>query len=143
MSAEEDLNKMAIRAQLLQREGQALQGQIEAMETSINDLNATIDSIKNLKMAKEKGLLPIGSGTYITCKEVNADEVLVSIGSGLIMKKDSKDAIEILEKRQKEVADVFEKTQKKLMVINQELQDMNAQASVLAARMENVQPTQE
>ncbi|MFH1306915.1 MAG: prefoldin subunit alpha [Candidatus Micrarchaeota archaeon] len=141
--ADEELNRLAMQAQLLQREGQILQGQIDIMESTVRDLNATIDSLKNLKLAKDKAILPIGSGAYIACKEVDINSVLISVGAGIIMKKDAKEAISILEDRLKNVNASFEKAQRNLINVNERIQGINAKASVLATRMENVQPTQE
>ncbi len=139
---EKDLNRMAIQAQMLQRQGQSLTGQIDAMQTTLNDLQATIDTLDQLAKAKEVGLLPIGSGTYITCKGVDADQVLISVGSGIIVGKKAPEAAELLRKRYKSVSEAFDSAQKNLASLNIQLQDLNAKASVLAARIEDVRPTQ-
>ncbi|VVB57108.1 Prefoldin subunit alpha [uncultured archaeon] len=145
MSVEDDektLNQIAIQAQLLQRQGQSLQQQIEMMQTTVNDLQATIDSLDNLSKAKDLGLLPIGSGVYITCKQVDTDAVLLSVGSGLIVNKKATDAADTLRKRQKSVMEALDKANASMANINQQMQDLNARASVLAARMEDVRPAQ-
>jgi len=145
MSVDEDektLNQIAIQAQLIQRQGQALQQQIEMMQTTVSDLQATIDSLDNLSKAKDMGLLPIGAGVYITCKQVDTDAVLLSVGSGLIVSKKASDAGDILRKRQKSVTDALDKANASMAGINQQMQDLNAKASVLAARIEDVRPTQ-
>lgn len=143
MSDAEDLNRLAIKAQLLTREGQVLQGQIDIMQTTVTDLNATIDTLKNVRKAKEDGILPIGSGAFLTCKEVDIDSAFVTVGAGFIVKKNVKDAVEILEDRRKQAADSLEKAQKAIMGVNQGLQDLNARASVISARMENVRSPKE
>ncbi len=140
---EKDLNRMAIQAQILQRQGTSLTGQIDVMQTTLNDLQATIDTLEQLAKAKEVGLLPIGSGTYITCKGVDADQVLISVGSGIIVGKKAPEAAELLRKRYKTVSEAFDAAQKNLASLNTQLQDLNAKASVLAARIEDVRPTQE
>lgn len=142
MSDQEDLNRLAIQAQLFQRQGEVLQNQLEMMQSTITDLNATIDTLDNLEKAKEKGLLPVGSGVYITCQKVDTDAVLVSVGAGLITTKKVSEAGEILNKRLKVVSDAFGKAQHNMLSINQQLQDINAKASVLAARIEDVRPTE-
>ncbi len=145
MSVDEDektLNQIAIQAQLLQRQGGAMQQQIEMMQTTSSDLQATIESLDNLSKAKEMGLLPIGSGVYITCKQVDTDAVLLSVGSGLIVNKKAEDAADVLRKRLKTVMDAMDKANTSMASINQQMQDLNAKASVLAARIEDVRPTQ-
>ena len=143
MSDAEDLNRLAIKAQLLTREGQVLQNQIDIMQTTITDLNATIDTLKNLKQAKENGILPIGSGAYITCKEIDLEQALVSVGSGFIVRKNVKDAVDMLESRRKSAGESLETAQKALLGVSQSLQELNARASMISTRMEDVRSTEE
>jgi prefoldin alpha subunit len=143
MSDEEDLNRLAIKAQLLTREGQVLQGQIDIVQATVTDLNATIDTLRNIKKAKENCIVPVGSGAYIKCKEVDVETVLVSVGAGFILKKNVGDAQEILEDRRKQAGDSLERAQKALLSVNESLQEINAQASLMTARMDNVRPAQE
>src|ERR1700688_507008 len=100
-SNEEELNRLAIQAQLLQRQGQALQEQLEMMQTNITDLNATIDTLDNLSKASKLGMLPIGSGTYIACQKVDTDSVLLSVAAGMIVTKKVGDAADVLRARLK------------------------------------------
>lgn len=142
-SNEEELNRLAIQAQLLQRQGQAVQNQLDVMQTSISDLNATIDTLDNLSKAQKMGLLPIGSGAYITCQKVETDQVLLSVGAGVIVNKKASEASDILKKRLKNIGEAFDRSQKNLVLINQQLQDLNAKAGVLASRIDDVRPAQE
>jgi prefoldin alpha subunit len=139
---EKDLNQIAIQAQILQRQGAVLQNQIELMQATLNDLQATIDTLENLPKAKELGMLPIGSGVYITCKQIDTDSVLISIGSGLLVTKKAAEATAILRKRAKTVLDSLNKANDNMATINQQMQDLNARASVLAARIEDVRSSQ-
>ena len=141
-SDEEDLNKLAIRGQVLGQQGQALQNQLEAMQETIADINATIETLENLPKAKEEGRLPIGSGVYITCQKINTDNVYVSVGAGFIVSKKLSEAQDILRKRLAAVSEGFDKSQKNLVLVNRQLQDVNAQANAIAARMENVRPAE-
>ncbi len=141
-SNEEELNRLAIGAQLLQRQGQALQEQLEVMQTTMGDLNATIDTLDNLSQAQKVGMLPIGSGVYITCQKVDTDAVLLSVGAGVVVNKKASEAADVLRKRLKNVGEAFDKAQKNLVSVNQQLQDLNAKANVLASRMEDVRPTE-
>lgn len=141
---DEELNRLAVQAQLLSRQGEALQGQISSMQSTVSELTATIDTLNNIKQAKSKGLLPVGSGVYITCKEVDTKEVLVSVGAGVITQKNIKDATEILDKRLKNLNDAMEKSQKSMIRINEQLQEINIRASIIQQRIgENVRSSQE
>ena len=139
-STDEEMEKLAIQAQLAQQQGQALQSQLDMLQGTMTDLNMTIDTIRNLKKAKSQSLLPIGSGTYITCQKVAPDNVMVSVGGGVIVVKKADDAAELLEKRLKMVSDAFDKAQKDFFEVNRRISDLNTRAAALAGQMENVRP---
>ena len=139
---ERDLNQIAMQAQVLQRQGGALQNQLDMLQNTLNDLQSTIDTLEQLNKAKDVGLLPIGSGAYITCKSVDPEQVMIAVGAGLIVTKKASEAAEMRRKRYKTVIDAFDKGQKSLATINQQMQDLNAQAAVLSARLEDVRPSQ-
>ncbi len=139
-STDEEMEKLAIQAQLAQQQGQALQSQLDMLQGTMTDLNMTIDTIRNLKKAKSQSLLPIGSGTYITCQKVDPDNVMVSVGGGVIVVKKADDAAELLEKRLKMVSDAFDKAQKDFFEVNRRISDLNTRAAALAGQMENVRP---
>lgn len=139
-SNEDEMNKLAIQAQLAQQQGQSLSQQLEVMQATITDMNMTIDTLKNLKRAKATSLLPIGSGTYITCQKVDPDSVLLSVGAGVIVAKKTEEAIGMLESRLKTVSDAFNRGQKDLVDLNKRLADLNAKGAALSAQMENVRP---
>jgi prefoldin alpha subunit len=144
MNDEEELNKLAMRAQILNREAQTMQNQIDMMQTAVANLDATIDTLKNLKKAQKDTIVPIGSGAYITCNEVDTQNVLVAVGAGFIVKKTASEAVDIFETKRKDATESLEKAQKAFLQLSQNLQDLNARATMISARMEeNVRATQE
>ena len=140
MANENELNKLAIQAQLANQQGQTLQSQLEMLQQSITELNTTLDTLRNLKKAKGTSLLPIGSGTFITCQKVNPDQVLISVGNGVIVTKKADEAADIIEKRVKTVGDAFDKAQRDLIEVNKRLQDLNEKAMALSAQESDVRP---
>jgi prefoldin alpha subunit len=143
MSDEEDLNQLTIQAQILQRQGSALQNQLDIFQETLADINSAIETLENLPKAKEEGRVPIGAGVYVTCNKIQADDVLVTVGAGLLVQKKAADAIEMIKGRQKSVSEAFDKAQKNLIAINRQMQDINSKASLIAQRMEeNVRPAQ-
>jgi prefoldin alpha subunit len=134
---EENMENLAIRAQVLENQRQYIERQILNIEDMVRQINDTIETIENLKEAKNKGLIPIGSGTYITCKDID-DQLFVSVGSNFIVKKSPTEAKEFLEKKRKELNKLLEDGRKKLELVNALIEDVNKQAAALSTRMENV-----
>ncbi len=140
MANEDELNRLAIQAQLANQQGQTLQSQLEMLQQTITELNTTLDTLRNLKKAKSVSLLPIGSGAFITCQKVDPDEVVLSVGNGIMVTKKADEAADIIEKRIKTVGDAFDRAQRDLIEINKRLQDLNEKAMALSAQDPNVRP---
>ncbi|MFH1094964.1 MAG: prefoldin subunit alpha [Candidatus Micrarchaeota archaeon] len=141
-SDEEELNRLSVQAQILQQQGQSLQGQLEAMQQSIADLNTTIETLENLSKVKDDSRLPIGSGVYLACQKVDSSQVFVSIGAGLIVSKKPAEAEALLRKRLATINQSFETAQRNMVALNKQLEDINNTASALASRIEDVRPTE-
>jgi prefoldin alpha subunit len=140
MANEDELNKLAIQAQLANQTGQTLQSQIDVLQGTIAEINSTLETLRNLKRAKNNTLLPIGSGTYVTCQKIENEEVLIAVGAGVIVTKKGEEAIAMLENRLKTVADAYDRAQKDLIDVNKRLQDLNQKAMALTAQDSNVRP---
>lgn len=140
MANEEEMSQLAVQAQMAQQQGQTIQTQLDVLQNTITDLNTTLDTLRNLKKAKTASLLPIGSGTYITAQKVEGDEVLIAVGAGVIVRKKTEEAAEMLEKRLKTVTEAFEKAQRDFEGVNRRLQELNAKAMALNTQVENVRP---
>ena len=58
MNDDEEMNRLAVQAQVLQRQAQVMQNQMEVLQTSITDLNASIDALDILAivdLCRERG----------------------------------------------------------------------------------------
>ncbi|MCX8162936.1 MAG: prefoldin subunit alpha [Candidatus Micrarchaeota archaeon] len=134
---EESLEKLSIRAELLDNQARMINEQLQRLNTMIVELNRTIETIENLKNLKKHGLLPIGSGVYITCKDVD-EELFVSIGGDFIVKKTPTETKKILEQKIKELNKTVEEGQKRLVLLNSMIDEINKKAAAIGARMKNV-----
>jgi prefoldin alpha subunit len=65
---------------------------------------AAIESIKSLKLKPTSdALIPIGMGTYVQTKISSTDKIILNIGAGIAVEKNSDSAINYLEARIKEI----------------------------------------
>ncbi|MFN3910398.1 MAG: prefoldin subunit alpha [Candidatus Anstonellaceae archaeon] len=137
---EENLERLAIRAEMLERQAEQIARQIENIEGLAAEINRTIETLENFENLPLNSLLPIGSGVYITTKEIDK-EVFVSIGANLLVKKNAAEAKKILEKKIKDLRKILEDGRKKMELINGLIIDTNKKAAALSTRMQNVQST--
>ena len=101
-----------------EEKAQQLMQQMQMLETYFADLSqregtlygvlreakAAIDSIKSLSQKSEsEALVPVGMGTFVKTKISSNDKIVLNIGAGISMEKDSTSAINYLEARIKEI----------------------------------------
>ncbi len=97
---------------------QQLMQQMQMLETYFTDLSqregtlynilreaiGAIQSIKSLSQKSEsESLVPIGMGTFVKTKISSKDKIVLNIGAGISLEKDSISAINYLEARIKEI----------------------------------------
>ena len=97
---------------------QQLMQQMQMLETYFSDLSqregslygilreatAAIESIKSLNQKSENdALVPVGMGTFVKTKISSTDKIVLNIGAGVSLEKDSESAINYLEARIKEI----------------------------------------
>ena len=97
---------------------QQLMQQMQMLETYFADLSqregtlygvlreatAAIESIKSLnKKPDSDTLVPVGMGTFVKTKITSNDKIVLNIGAGISIEKDSESAINYLEARIKEI----------------------------------------
>ena len=101
-----------------EEQAQQLMQQMQMLETYFADLSqrevtligvlresiAAIESIKSLKLKPTSdALIPIGMGTYVQTKISSTDKIILNIGSGIAVEKNSDSAINYLEAKIKEI----------------------------------------
>jgi prefoldin alpha subunit len=82
--------------ELSQREG--------TLYNILREATSAIESIKSLKeKPTSETLVPIGMGTFVQTKISSADKIVLNVGAGVSMEKDTDSAINYLEARLKEI----------------------------------------
>ncbi|MCK5217494.1 MAG: prefoldin subunit alpha, partial [Methanosarcinales archaeon] len=92
--SEEDVQRMAVSHQQMEYQAQAIAQQINLVKESINDCDKAIYTIIGLEGIEEEHemLVPIGSGANIMARIIKADKVIVEIGAGISVEKNSDEA---------------------------------------------------
>jgi len=93
-------------ADLSQREG--------TLYNVLREATAAIQSIKSLSQKSDsETLVPIGMGTFVKTKILSNDKIVLNIGAGISLEKDSAAAINYLEARIKEIEVAIQDTSAK------------------------------
>ena len=111
-------------ADLSQREG--------TLYNILREATAAIQSIKSLSQKSESAtLVPVGMGTFVKTKLSSNDKIVLNIGSGISLEKDSISAINYLEARIKEIEVAIQDTSSKKQDASAQLEQGKSQINQL------------
>jgi prefoldin alpha subunit len=136
MAENDELERISSEIQFQQARGESLRTQIQDMQGTILELTGAIEAIENLKKAKGDTLVPIGAGTFISCPKPDAEKVIISVGSGMLVQKKPEEATKMLEERRERVSKNMESLQASLSDVVRSIEEISRQASMLAASEE-------
>ncbi|MDI3502530.1 MAG: prefoldin alpha subunit [Archaeoglobi archaeon] len=112
--------------QLLASQAEAIVQQMNVIQSAISEARETIEAMKALEAPSEI-LYPLGSGVYLQGEVKSAENVLMSVGSGVVVRKSREDAISVLEERIKEMTKRLEELATRYNEISAEVEKIRAQ----------------
>lgn len=123
----EEIQKIAIEAENMQRMQKAVKDQIVALSMASLEASVTINSLENLK-GDENSLVSLGSGVFSHGKVGNIDMVLVDMGGGIYGEVARSKAIDILKKRIEDTRTIMMKLEGDLHKIESSLIELESKA---------------
>lgn len=126
--------------QLLERQMKQVQAQIEQLESQLGELvylEQSLEEIKHVKDGKEI-FVPMGAGIFLQAALKNHQDVLVNVGSGIVVKKTVDQARELLEKQVRELRAVEEERAEKFAEMSQTAGSVEQELAKLIEEEEHV-----
>ncbi len=121
----EDKQQKLMQFQFLQQAHQQIQQQAQQLSQKIAELAAARQSLEDFEKVKPSdALIPVGGGNYISGKISNSDEVLVTFGAGIAVKKTRAEAVRITEARLSELQKIGAEMSSQQNLINLQLQSL-------------------
>jgi len=136
MDEKKAMEKKYMEFQIIGQRMKQLQQQIVLVNNQLTELAALQQNLVELKDVKEntKVLMPFGNGIYMSAELKSPGELLVNVGSGVVVKKDIDSTKQIIMQQESEMRDVNEQmmTELKLLYeratsLEQELQTVNSE----------------
>lgn len=120
MTKEEELQKHMATIEQCKEQLSSLEEQFNLLQNIILEQTRAKMTIDNLSKSKDnlEILMPIGGGAFINATAKKTKKVLIGIGDGLVIEKETKDAIEKINNR----IDEFQKAEEKISRIVQQVQ---------------------
>ncbi|MEM5852780.1 MAG: prefoldin subunit alpha [Candidatus Aenigmatarchaeota archaeon] len=103
MDEEKELQEKVLAHKVIEARIEELLKQREILLKNLAEIEETIEGIEELK-EKNDVLFSLGSQTYIPCKVVEKDKIIVEIGADVAIEKNLEEGKKILEKRKEEIS---------------------------------------
>ena len=134
MEDQQRLNSILNEMNVYRQQAELIQQQIELIQASIAEVDAlsnTIDDIEGKESVE--AFVPVGAGSFIKGELKSTDEIIVSIGSGIAVKKDADGAREIIAGQKEDLKDSLDKMLANLQQVTDIVGNLQAQAEQIAA----------
>ena len=134
MEDQQRLNNLLNEINVYRQQAELIQQQIELIQASIAEVDAlsnTIDDIEGKESVE--AFVPVGAGSFIKGELKSTDEIIVSIGSGIAVKKDADGAREIIAGQKEDLKDSLDKMLANLQQVTDIVGNLQAQAEQIAA----------
>lgn len=134
MEDQQKFNQLLNEINVYKQQGDLIQQQIELVRASIAEVDALTNTLDDLEgKASVEAFVPVGAGSFIKGELKNTDEVIVSIGSGIAVKKDVDGARETIARQKKDLEDSLDKMLANMQQVSDIIGSLSAQAEQLAA----------
>ena len=102
----EDAQKL-IAQQLMGQQLQQIDQQLATLDMQSEELNQLIESLEELKKHDKKSIYtPMGAGVFIESELKKPEDLLLNVGSNVIVKKDTESAIKIIKNQVEELSKI-------------------------------------
>ena len=133
MEDQQRLNNLVNEINVYRQQAELIQQQIEMIQASLAEVDAlfaTLDDIEGKESVE--AFVPVGAGSFMKGELKSTDEIIVSIGAGLAVKKDADGAREILNGQKEELKDSMDKMLANLQQTTDIVGSLQAQAEQIA-----------
>ena len=143
MEDHQRLDEMVNELNMYKSQAELLQQQVEAIQASLTEveiLESTLDDIKDKNSLE--AMVPVGAGSFMNAEIKKTDEVIMSVGAGVAIKKSTEEAKETLATQKEELNDSLDKMMANLQKISQIVAQLSPQAEELMKKVQGSQAQQ-
>ena len=134
MEDQQRLNSLLNEMNAYRQQAELIQQQIEMIQASMAEIDALFSTLDDIEGKESvEAFVPVGAGSFIKGELKSTDEIIVSIGAGLAVKKDADGAREILEGQKESLKDSLDKMLANLQQCSDIMGSLQAQAEQIAA----------
>jgi len=131
----QQLQQLAETIQALDRERQALEGDIDDLRDRQRAIDEAIDGIETLESGSIVQV-PLGGGAYVRAEVQDIDEVVVDLGGDYAAEREQEGAIESLEAKRGRLDDRIAEVEEEVDEIEQESAELEQRAQQAQQQMQ-------
>jgi len=106
----EEKEKIIYELGMIDSKARELEQQVALIDRQLQELRLVQEDIEKLsKEGKREVLMPLSSDILVRGNIADSENVLVNVGAGVILKKNIKEAKEVIEKHEKKLSGIKEK----------------------------------
>ena len=126
---QQEIQEKYIELQFIAQQMQAVQQQVSAMEEQSQEINSVIASLASLLNAKKgsKTLVPVSEGLFVQGTIENTEELMVNVGSNVVVRKSIPDTQSLLNERVRELETHNQKMRARLAELVAKAQQLESQ----------------
>ena len=134
MEDQQRLNNLINEINAYSQQAELIKQQIEMIQASISEIDVLTNTLDDLEgKDSTEAFVPVGAGSFMKGELKSTDEIIVSIGSGIAVKKDADGAREIIAGQKEDLKDSLDKMLANLQQVTDIVGNLQAQAEQLAA----------
>jgi prefoldin alpha subunit len=140
MEDQQRLEEMVNELNMYKSQADLLQQQVEAIQVSLGEieiLQSTLEDIKDKKSLET--MVPVGAGSFMNAEIKKTDEIIMSIGAGVAIKKSTEEAKITLASQKEELSSSLDKMMSNLQKISQIVSQLSPQAEELMRKVQTGQ----
>jgi prefoldin alpha subunit len=136
MEDQQRLEEIVNELNLYQSQADLMQQQIEAVRASISEIEILESTLNSVKDGEDlETLVPVGAGSFLTAELKNTDEVIMSVGAGVAIKKKLSEAQETITEQKKELQKTMDQMANNLQKITEIIVKLSPQAEELLQKV--------
>ena len=134
MEDQQRFNNLLSEINVYRQQAELIKQQIDLIRASIAEIDTLFSTLQDIEGKEHvEAFVPIGAGSFVNSELKSTDEIIVSIGAGIAVKKDADGAREILTGQKEDLKDNLDKMLANLQQVNDISANLQVQAEQLAA----------
>ena len=136
---EQEMQEKYLQFQMLMQQSQHLEQAVTTINSQIEELNTLKQNLEDISKVEEGNdiLVPMGAGIFLKAKSDNTKELLMNVGSKVIVKKSPQEALKLIDEQIKEMTKVRDDSQKESIRIAGEQQSLQEELQKVMASQES------